>query len=202
MYCGIINDRVQKGWIIPMKIEKVTEEDAKELLKIYEPYVTDTAISFEYEVPTLEEFKNRIEEISSKYPYIKAVEDGRIIGYAYANTFKGRQAYDWSVETTIYIAKEARRNGAGRQLYEQLEKSLKSMGILNMNACIAWAKEDDEHLNNDSYYFHGKMGFNMVGTFHDSGYKFNRWYDMIWMEKMIGEHTPDASNVNFGEWSL
>lgn len=185
-----------------MIIEKATIEDAEELLDIYAPYVTDTAISFEYEVPTIEEFKTRIEQISSRYPYIKAIKDGQIIGYAYAAAFKGRAAYDWSVETTIYIKKDVRRTGTGRLLYEQLEKSLKNMGILNMNACIAWAKEDDEHLTNDSYFFHNKMGFDMVGTFHQSGYKFGQWYDMIWMEKMIGEHKENTADVKFGEWEL
>ena len=81
-----------------MKIERVTVEDAKELLEIYAPYVTDTAISFEYEVPSVEEFEERIRTISAILPYIKAVEDGKIIGYAYAGKFKGRKAYDWSVE--------------------------------------------------------------------------------------------------------
>ena len=102
-----------------MNIEKVVLEDAKELLSIYAPYVKETAISFEYEVPTEEEFASRIQHISSKYPYIKAIEDGRILGYAYANTFKGRQAYDWSVETTIYLRQDAKRRGIGRMLYEQ-----------------------------------------------------------------------------------
>ena len=84
-----------------MTIEKVTIEDAEELLAVYAPYVRDTAVSFEYVVPSVEEFAVRILQISAKYPYIKAVEDGKIIGYTYANTFKGRKAYDWSVETTI-----------------------------------------------------------------------------------------------------
>ena len=181
-------------------IEKVKTEDAEELLAIYAPYVKDTAISFEYEVPAVEEFRERIRQISAKYPYIKMVEDGKIMGYAYANTFKEREAYAWSVETTVYVRQDIRGHGTGRMLYEQLEKSLKSMGILNMNACIAYTDEEDEHLTNDSYFFHKKMGFELVGTFHKSGYKFDRWYDMIWMEKMIGEHMGKAENVKFGEW--
>ena len=90
-----------------MKIERVTTSDAEELLAIYAPYVTGTAISFETEVPSVEEFRGRIEKISSKYPYIKAVdEDNKILGYAYAGTFKERSAYDWSVETTVYIRQD------------------------------------------------------------------------------------------------
>ena len=96
-----------------MTIEKVTVDDAAELLEIYAPYVEKTAISFEYEVPSIEEFKNRIINISKKYPYIKAVENGVIVGYAYANTFKERKAYDYSVETTIYVREDVKRNGIG-----------------------------------------------------------------------------------------
>ena len=185
-----------------MTIEKVTIEDAEELLAIYAPYVRDTAVSFEYVVPSVEEFVDRILQISAKYPYIKAVEDGKIIGYAYANTFKGRKAYDWSVETTVYVRRDVKRNGIGRRLYECLEQSLKKMGILNMNACIASVKVDDEFLTNDSMYFHSRMGFTEVGRFHNSGYKFGRWYDMIWMEKMIGPHDANPGEVHFGEWNL
>lgn len=178
-------------------IEKVTIDDAEKLLEIYAPYVENTAISFEYEVPSIEEFKNRILQISNKYPYIKAVADGNIVGYAYANCFKARKAYDWSVETTIYVEKECRKNGVGKALYEQLEISLKSMGILNMNACIACPIVENEYLNDDSYRFHTKMGFELVGRFHNSGYKFNQWFDMIWMEKMIGVHNEHPSSVKF-----
>ena len=185
-----------------MTIEKVTIDDAEELLAIYAPYVRDTAVSFEYVVPSVEDFADRILQISAKYPYIKAVEDGKIIGYAYANTFKGRKAYDWSVETTVYVRKDAKRNGTGRRLYECLEQSLMKMGVLNMNACIASAKVEDEFLTNDSMYFHSRMGFTEVGRFHNSGYKFGRWYDMIWMEKLIGSHDAHPGEVRFGEWDI
>ena len=185
-----------------MTIEKVTIDDAEELLAIYAPYVRDTAVSFEYVVPSVEEFADRILQISAKYPYIKAVEDGRIIGYAYANTFKGRKAYDWSVETTVYVRRDVKRNGIGRRLYECLEQSLRKMGVLNMNACIASAKVEDEFLTNDSMYFHSRMGFIEVGRFHNSGYKFGRWYDMIWMEKLIGSHDAHPGEVRFGEWDI
>ena len=185
-----------------IKVEKVTIEDAKELLKIYAPYVENTAISFEYEVPAVEEFAGRIKAIISKYPYIKATADGEILGYAYATSFKGRRAYDWAVETTIYIKQDVRGNGIGRMLYEILEKSLKEMGILNMNACIAVAKENDPHLTNASKCFHEKMGFSMVGTFHKSGYKFDTWYDMIWMEKILDEHNDNPEVVKFGSWTI
>ena len=184
-----------------MKIEPVKIEDAEELLSIYAPYVRDTAISFEYDVPPLSEFRDRIRNISSDLPYIKAVESGEILGYAYASKFKNRKAYDWSVEVTVYVRKDSRKSGVGKMLYNALEDSLKRIGVLNMNACIALPKEEDEHLSNASYCFHKKMGFKLVGTFHDSGYKFDTWYDMIWMEKIIGEHQKNQGNVRYGEWT-
>ena len=113
----------------------------------------------------------------------------------YAGKFKNRRAYDWSVEVTVYVRLDSRRAGVGKMLYHALEDSLKRIGVLNMNACIALPKEEDEHLCNDSFYFHEKMGFHLVGTFHDCGYKFNTWYDMIWMEKIIGEHQKHQRNV-------
>lgn len=186
----------------PIKIERVTTADAAELLSIYEPYVQNTAISFEYEVPSLSEFQDRIKTISAILPYIKATQNGEILGYAYADFFKSRKAYDWSVEVTIYIKQEARRSGIGKLLYHALEQSLQRIDILNINACIAVPKEGDPHLTNASQFFHEKMGFHLVGTFHNSGYKFNTWYDMIWMEKIIGEHHAYPKNVQYGEWTI
>ena len=178
-----------------MKIEKVTVEDAEELLEIYAPYVENTAITFEYDVPSKDEFEERIKNISAKYPYIKAVHEGKIVGYAYAASFKDRRAYDWSVETTIYVKNNCKRMGIGKVLYEVLEQKLKDMGILNMNACIARPVQDGRYLNDDSIRFHDNMGFTEVGHFHNSGYKFGQWFDMIWMEKMIGEHNANPHEV-------
>lgn len=181
-------------------IERVEIKDAEELLSIYAPYVKHTAISFEYEVPSVEEFECRIRQISSKYPYLKAVENGHIVGYAYANTFKERKAYDWSVETTIYLRQDEKGRGIGRLLYHHLEEALKEMGIMNMNACIASPVSEDEYLTDASSHFHESMGFEFVGRFHNSGCKFGRWYDMVWMEKLIGDHSKEIEEVAFGEW--
>jgi len=186
-----------------VEIKPVSADDCSELLKIYAPYVTDTAITFEYEVPSLEEFKSRIEKISGTYPYIKAVDgDGTILGYAYASRYKDRKAYDRAVETTVYVRHDLRRKGTGRVLYSALERSLCDMGILNMNACIAVPSCDDEYLTKDSVHFHEKMGFSLVGTFHSIGYKFGRWYDVVWMEKLIGSRSASQPEVRFGEWKV
>lgn len=187
--------RINKGMDNTLKIEKVCEKDAGELLKIYAPYVENTAISFEYEVPSLEEFESRISTISTKYPYLKAVRDNEILGYAYAGPFKTRRAYDWSVETTVYVRGDQREKGIGSLLYNKLEEELKKMGILNMNACIASPIEESIYLTDDSIKFHTKMGFQMVGKFHNSGCKFGKWFDMVWMEKMIGKHVVNPEPI-------
>ena len=172
-----------------ISIRTATEDDAEELLAIYAPYVKQTAITFEYDVPSKKDFKSRISHTLEKYPYLVAEEDGKIVGYAYVSPFKERAAYDWSVETSIYVDMIQKRKGIGRLLYDRLEEILKKQGILNVNACIGYPQIDDEYLTKDSVYFHEKLGYHMVGTFHQCGYKFNRWYDMVWMEKFIGEHS-------------
>ncbi|MDD3217817.1 MAG: GNAT family N-acetyltransferase [Lachnospiraceae bacterium] len=171
------------------------ETDAEALLEIYKPYVLNTAISFEYEVPSVAEFQNRIHNILQRYPYLILEESGQIKGYAYASSFKPRPAYDWSVETTIYMREDQKGKGYGKQLYLALEEALKRQNILNMNACIALAKPDDPYLTNASMEFHEHMGYRLVGTFTNSGHKFHRWYDMIWMEKIIGEHRENPAKV-------
>lgn len=170
-------------------IRSAALSDAAELLKIYEYYVNNTAITFEYAVPTLEEFEGRMTHVMEKYPYIVAVMDGKIVGYAYASQFKGRAAYDWAVETSIYVAQDMKRGGIGRLLYDVLTADLKAIGVINMNACIAYATDDDDPcLNNDSVAFHERLGFETVAHFHSCGFKCDKWYDMVWMEKIISEY--------------
>ena len=170
--------------------------DAPRILEIYRYYVEQTAISFEYETPSLAAFETRMKKAMQKYPYLVACRDGVIEGYAYAGPFVGRAAYDWSCELTIYLAPQAKRQGLGRKLYEAMEEKLEKMGILNMYACIGWPpEEEDEYLNRNSAQFHEHMGFAKVGEFHRCGYKFGRWYDMIWMEKIIGEHGEEQAAV-------
>ena len=175
-------------------IRLATKEDAQKLLDIYSYYVKNTAITFEYDVPDEEEFRGRIETISRDFPYLVVEEafsdshSGRILGYAYASKFHPRAAYQWCVVMSIYLDKECKRAGLGRALYNELEKRLADMGILNLYACIGYPEKEDEYLTFDSVRFHEKMGYKLNGEFHKCGYKFGRWYNMVWMEKMIGEH--------------
>ena len=104
-------------------------------------------------------------------------------------------AYDWGVETTIYVKKDCKRGGIGRKLYTALEKVSAAQHILNLNACIGYPEVEDEYLTRDSAHFHEHLGYRLVGEFHKCGYKFGRWYDMIWMEKLIGDHTAEPKPV-------
>lgn len=175
-------------------------DDAERILEIYRYYVEKTAITFEWTVPALEEFKARMKRTMEKFPYIVALENKKIIGYSYVGPFKEREAYGWAVETTIYLDAEKRHCGAGKKLYLAMEEILRRMHILNLNACIGYPKQDDEYLTKNSAQFHEHLGYTLAGKFHDCGYKFGKWYDMVWMEKMIGSHPSNPEKVlNFNE---
>lgn len=182
-----------------IKIRPATEADAAEILNIYAPYITDTAITFEYDVPTLEEFTGRIRHTLKKYPYLVAVRDSEIIGYAYAGAFYGRAAYDWSAETTIYVKKGCRHGGVGKLLYQALETALKAQNIINLYACIGYPEVEDEYLTKNSAQFHAHLGYRMVGEFYHCGYKFDRWYNMVWMEKLLDPEVKHPKPIKWME---
>ena len=169
-----------------MTIRPATLADAEILRDIYAPYVEETAVSFEYTVPTVAEFTERMKDIMKRYPYLVAEEAGEAVGYAYASPFHEREAYSWSAELTVYLRKDQRGWGRGRLLYEKLEQILRAQNITNLYACIAWPEQEDEYLTGASARFHERMGFRLAGMFHRCGYKFGRWYSMVWMEKEIG----------------
>lgn len=178
-----------------LTIRPAAPEDAAALLAVYAPYVERTAITFEYDVPTLADFTGRIARTLARYPYLAAERGGEIVGYAYAGPFKERAAYDWAVETTVYVREDQRRRGVGRALYRALERCLAAQGVLNLNACIACPEEADEYLTWDSVEFHACLDYRLVGEFYGCGCKFGRWYNMAWMEKHIGAHLPDPAPV-------
>ncbi len=169
-------------------IRDASPDDAKRLLEIYGYYVENTAVTYEIVTPSVEEFQARIAGTLERYPYLVAEDGGRILGYAYAGPLVRRAAADRSCEVSIYLDRSARGRGLGRRLYEALEESLKAMGILNLYAVIAWPEQEDEYLNTNSADFHAHLGYATAGHLHKCGYKFGRWYDLIWMEKIIGPH--------------
>lgn len=178
-----------------VRVRPATEADAAALLGIYAPYVERTAITFEYEVPGVAEFRDRVAAtLAAGRPYLVlegregASGHGAPLGYAYTSAFVGRAAYQWAEETSIYLAWDARGRGLGRRLHQALANVERSRGILNLEACIGYADPEDAHLTNASARFHARLGYRMVGRFSRCGYKFGTWYDMVWMERLLGEH--------------
>lgn len=161
-----------------IKLRIAKKEDAKEILDIYSYYVKETNITFEYEVPSIEDMQKRIETTLQNYPYIVACQDKRIVGYAYASRYASRKAYDWDCELSIYVSSSFQQNGLGKELYKYLLSLLKIMNVFNVYACIT-------HPNQKSEAFHKKLGFRSVGIFHECGYKFGKWHDIVWMEKRL-----------------
>ena len=129
------------------EIRPASVDDTDAILSIYEYYVLNTAISFEYKVPDISEFKQRIETISEKYPYYIAVIDNKIVGYAYASAFGEREAYKFSVELSVYIDKDYKKQGIGKLLYSHLENELKKMGITNLYARVVVPDVEDEYIS-------------------------------------------------------
>ena len=162
-----------------------TEADAEELLKIYAPFVESedrnlSDVSFEYEVPSVSEFAGRIRDISAKYPYIVCEHEGRLIGYVYAHEYKQRAAYQWGVEVTIYLAPEGQGVGLGRLMYAKLEELLRLQGVVVTYACVT---KSNEH----SVRMHEALGYKIIGTFNNAGFKHGHWLDVVWLEKRIAE---------------
>lgn len=180
--------QIKKAGENMVTIRNAALEDAERLVEIYEYYVRNTAVTFEYVAPSIEEFKRRMQKTMTRYPYLVVLRDGRVEGYAYAGPFIDRAAYDRSCETTIYLERNAQKCGLGRTLYEALEKALCEMGVLNLYARIGYPEKSDEYLTTNSADFHEHMGFAKAGEFYKCGYKFGRWYNMVCMEKIIGRH--------------
>ena len=157
------------------------EEDAKKILKIYKPYIENTIITFEYEVPTIEEFRERIRETLKEYPYIVCECGNEIAGYAYAHRIWTRAAYQWDAELSVYTDKKFAGNGIGKKLYKILIEILKLQNIVNVYGLVTYPNENSEKLHN---YF----GFKKVAFFEKTGYKFGKWIGVTWFEKAINEH--------------
>lgn len=169
-------------------------QDAPEILSIYRYYVEHTSITFETTVPTPEEFATRIQEAVNFFPYLVATEDGRIVGYAYAHEFHPRQAYRWTVETSIYIAQEHRGQHIGKQLYTELLGLLTAQGFQNVCAVVTIP-------NAPSMAFHTSLGFETGNLLPNFGYKLGSWHGVAYLYRSLGkhpEHPPEPVSV----WNL
>lgn len=167
-------------------IREATEEDVPALREIYAYYVKNTAATFEYQPPSVEDFSERIVSARKRYPYLLIEHEFEILGFAFAHAFRERPAYDYAAEVTIYLREDMRHRGLGRVIYTALEDELRRMGVRSLYACVALLSGEDEHLTTDSPQFHEALGYRRCGEFCNCGYKFGKWYTMVWMEKVIG----------------
>ena len=163
-------------------IETASPDEAAAMLDIYAPTITTTTISFEYSVPSVEEFRERIITTLQTYPWLVAKETGLPVGYAYAGMHRKRAAYQWSADVSVYIRQGYRGKGIGYLLYEKMFAILKYQGIRNIYAGIALP-------NPASVALHQKTGFKKVGVYKNVGYKTGKWIDVVWLQKNIGDIT-------------
>lgn len=164
-------------------IRLVRESDCQALLEIYGPFVTHTTVSFEYELPTEEEFRGRIRSYSEKYPWLVCELDGKVVGYAYASKHRDRTAYQWSVEVSVYVHPEYHKKHIAKALYTALFEILELQGFISAYAGVAIPNEK-------SRGFHVSFGFKPIGIYHKVGYKLGKWLDTEWFERDIA--TPYA----------
>ena len=157
-------------------IRIATEADVPAMLAIYAPYIENTTITFEYHVPSEEEFRTRFRDITAQFPWLVWEEEGKVLGYAYGSAPFARDAYRWCAEDSIYLSPEAQGRGIGTRLCTALEKVLFYQGYRRIYALITAE-------NKASVTFHEKLGYVKRGDFPDAGYKFGRWIGVIWMDK-------------------
>lgn len=163
-----------------MILRPAQPDDAEALLGIYAPFVEHTAITFEYQIPTIDEFSRRIATVLTQLPWIVGEMDGQIKAYAYAARHRERAAYQWSVETSVYVHPHFQRQGAARALYEALLDLLRRQGYYNAYAGITLP-------NSKSEQFHRSMGFSPIGIYYNVGYKLGQWHSVQWYSLALGE---------------
>lgn len=167
-------------------VRDATPADASAVAAIYAPYVTDTAITFETEVPTEAEMAHRIATAQAKHAWLVLEIDGRVVGYAYGGVWRGRAAFRWSCEVSVYLQTGLRRTGGGRALYAALFERLAERGYLVVVASMAEPNEASAGL-------HRALGFDHIGTYPQVGWKNGAWHDVTFLQATIaaGGEPPD-----------
>lgn len=172
------------------KIRLATRADAAELQAIYAYYVENTTVSFEYEAPSVAEMERRIAAVEGVYPFLVCVVEGengeRIVGYALAHRAFEREAYSWTAETSVYVDRNWRRSGIGEALYSALIEILEAQGTRALYAVVVAE-------NKASVEFHCRAGYREFATFKNSGWKFDRWLDVVWLERTLGVWRDDET---------
>ena len=153
-------------------------EDVAQILAIYAPYVENTAISFEYRVPTVEEFTKRFLDITAQYPWLVWEEQGQVLGYAYGSAPFERAAFSWCAESSIYLRADQRGRGIGRKLQLALEALLQMQGYQLLYALVTTD-------NPASIAFHKALGFSYLAEFPGCGWKLEAWHGLVWLEKRL-----------------
>ena len=169
-----------------LKVRDASFNDIPSIRAIYTPYVLQTAVSFEREVPTAEEFTRRMTHTLEHFPYLVAEEDGAVLGYCYAGCVNERPSAWPSAELSVYVAQDQRGRGIGRRLYTAMEERLKAQNVRNLYALVAESTPDNPYLTMDSPHFHAAMGYTEAGRLHRWGEKLGYWLDLVYWEKMIG----------------
>ena len=164
-------------------IRPAKHADVKAMLAIYRPYIEQTVVSLETEIPTEAQFEERIDATQREHEWLIAELDGTLVGYAYGSKHRSRGAYRTSCEVSAYIADSAQGQGFARVLYEHLFAQLEDLGYCNALAGIVVP-------NDASVAFHQAMGFRLVGVYHHVAYKLGAWQDVAWFERILREGPP------------
>lgn len=160
------------------KIRMATLEDATDVYAIYEPYILNTAITFEYDPVPEEVFRRRMAAVLKQFPWLVCEKDGKILGYAYCARFKERAAFDWDCECSVYIDEKEHRKGIATMLYHKLFELVQKQGYYTIYALITYS-------HGTSIALHERFGFTNVGIYEKTGYKFGQWWGLLVMEKRI-----------------
>lgn len=168
-----------------MKLRFATQEDIPALLAIYQQYIS-TTITFEYTLPSREEFSRRVAGISVIYPYLVVEREGEVLGYAYAHRIAERAAFSWGAELSIYLHPDLSGRRVGKRLYQILIELLRLQGVRTVYGLVSSPNPASEGL-------HRSLGFELMGVQRRAGYKNGRWIDLLWFEKAIASYGPDPA---------
>lgn len=175
------------------KLRLARPADAEAVLRVYAPYIKETAISFEYDVPAPDELAKKIEAIKERYPFLVCELEGEIVGFTYASAHMERSACMWNAELLVYIDERYLRRGIGHSLYSALIEMLKLQNIQNVYGAVTIPNES-------SVWLHKSIGFDIVGTYKKAGFKLGRWHDVIWYGKQLGSYiTPPRTVIPITE---
>lgn len=177
---------IEEDTILEKRIRMATLEDCERILEIYTPYILKSTASFEYEVPSVEEFRDRMKGIQAQFPWLVCEIDGKIAGYAYASKHAQRAAYQWSADVSIYLDESYHRMHIATDLYDTLIDIIRKQGYYTAYALISVPNERSDA-------FHERFGFKHVGTIHKAGYKHGEWHDLKYYEYELADYTNEPA---------